>query len=159
MIKLVRQFLSIFLCWSFFVACNKNEIVNTFQSVSGSGWQVTDTIVISANIEDTTQFYDLHFNLRHNSNYKYSNLYVLMSITSPDGEIGEDLLQFKLANADGKWLGKSNLGNLITHTIPLKKGIKFSKPGNYEFVLHQYMRQDPLIDVTHVGLAIVKHKE
>ena len=61
--------------------------------------------------------------------------------------------EFRLAYPDGEWLG-SGSGNLYSYQILFKEKYKFLKAGTYIFVFEQNMRDNPLREVSDVGLRV-----
>ena len=54
----------------------------------------------------------------------------------------------------GKPLGKSGLGDLYDHQIPVFRKYKFSKAGVYQMKLEQFMRTDTLAGMISVGVSV-----
>lgn len=65
--------------------------------------------------------------------------------------------EVKLAGKDGEWFGKGS-GNLYSYQVPFKTNIKFPAKGNYHFEIEQNMRDNPLHEVSDVGLRVEKAK-
>ena len=106
-------------------------------------------------MEDTTGLFDFYLTLRHNSKYKYSNIYFFVSTTFPDGQFSRDTVEFILADRRGKWYGKG-IGSIKDLKILLKKGVSFPIPGNYVFEFEQAMREENLEGITDIGILIEK---
>ena len=94
-------------------------------------------------------------NLRHTSKYKYSNIFMLIHITGPDGKKITERREFKLALPDGEWLG-SGSGDIYSYQLLFKKSYKFPVKGSYIFELEQNMRDNPLDGVSDAGIRIEK---
>jgi gliding motility-associated lipoprotein GldH len=147
----------IFLC--FFVAlallgCNFNAVVDTNDSVRDGNWLYANPAKANFQIENATTAYDVNFKLRINSDYRYSNLYV---IVTTKGERAKKRLRhgFKIADADGAWLGKGS-GNLYTYSFPVLRNHRFADTGKYSIEIEQNMRDNPLKGVSDVGIEILK---
>ena len=106
-------------------------------------------------IENADQTYNVYLNLRHTSRYKYSNIFLLIHITGPDGKKRTERKEFRLALPDGEWLG-SGSGNLYSYQIPFKENYKFPTKGKYVIELEQNMRDNPLDYVSDAGIRIEK---
>jgi gliding motility-associated lipoprotein GldH len=60
-----------------------------------------------------------------------------------------------LANLEGEWQGTGS-GNLRSHQLVLFKNYHFSQAGTYVFELEQNMRDNPLKEVSDIGLRVEK---
>jgi gliding motility-associated lipoprotein GldH len=61
--------------------------------------------------------------------------------------------EVKLANPDGQWLGQGS-GNLYSYQVPILTDYKFPEKGTYSFEIEQNMRDNPLREVTDVGMRV-----
>lgn len=137
-----------------FSSCNFNTVVDTNQSLESNQWLYTNPAKADFEITDITKSYQVNFKLRINSEYRYSNLFVLA--TFKDAKKRKRLrYQFKLAKEDGMWLGKGS-GDLYTYTFPLLKKYHFADTGKYQIEIEQNMRDNPLMGVSDVGIEVVK---
>ena len=122
-----------------FAACNgRDTLVDTYQEV-----------------EDASVGYDFYLNIRHTGDYKYSNIFVLIRQLNPDGTKFSERKEFTLALPDGMWLGTGS-GSLLDHQIPFRKGYHFPEKGTYIIELEQNMRDNPLRELSDIGLRIEK---
>jgi gliding motility-associated lipoprotein GldH len=87
--------------------------------------------------------------------YKYSNLFVLFTIQGPKEKAETQRLEFKLAEADGKWLG-SGLGDIFSNQIKVMENVKFPRKGVYSFSVEQNMRDNPLLGIEDIGVRVEK---
>ena len=69
---------------------------------------------------------------------------------------GAQSLEFKLAEADGKWLG-SGLGDIYSNQMKMMQSLKFPRKGVYSFTIEQNMRDNPLVGIEDVGVKIVRN--
>lgn len=118
-------------------------------------WSYSQKISIPVKIEVTDISYNLYLNLRHSAGYKYSNIFIMIHITGPDGKKVTERREFKLALADGEWLG-SGSGNMYSYQINFKENYKFPVKGTYIFELEQNMRDNPLDHISDVGIRVEK---
>lgn len=110
-------------------------------------------MVFSVEIEDTLSPCSFFMNIRHNSAYPYSNIYVFLKTQFPDSTLASDTAEFILQGAGGKWLG-SGLGDLYDNQIRFKKGLRFPQRGRYTFTIEQAMREETLPGIKSIGLRI-----
>jgi len=137
--------------------CTDGAVIDTSQEINERTWSYIRKITIPVKIEDTAASYDIYMNLRHTASYKYSNIFILSHITGPDRKKVTERKEFQLAYPDGEWLG-SGSGNLYSYQLLLKKGYKFPAPGTYTFEFEQNMRDNPLREISDVGLRIEHSK-
>lgn len=118
-------------------------------------WAVEHRIPIDVTVNDTVGVYTFGMSLRHNENYRYSNLYVFLHTTLPDGDLMCDTIQCLLAMPDGRWIGKSS-GSMRDLRVTLNPAMRFPQVGTYHFEIEQAMREPVLKGITDIGLFIEK---
>ncbi|NHA06126.1 gliding motility lipoprotein GldH [Mucilaginibacter sp. HC2] len=136
---------------------NSNWIMDNNTPITDHNWSYVNRVRFDCKIDDESAAYNLYLNLRVTDNYKYSNLFVLIYQTSPDKKTSVTRYEVKLAGKDGEWFGKGS-GNLYSYQVPFKTNIKFPAKGNYHFEIEQNMRDNPLHEVSDVGLRVEKAK-
>jgi gliding motility-associated lipoprotein GldH len=156
----MKQIKTLFLFMSFLmlslISCQDSvTIADTNIELEKRNWSYSEKIRIPVKIEATDISYNLYLNLRHSAEYKYSNIFILIHITGPDGKKTTERREFKLALADGEWLG-SGSGNLYSYQINFKEKYKFPAKGTYIFELEQNMRDNPLDHVNDAGIRVEK---
>ena len=104
-------------------------------------------------IPDTFTYYNVFINIRNASQYQFSNIYLFVTTTYPDGSTSKDTLDCPLQDPSGKWLG-SGLGDLWDNRLLFKPSVKFRQAGKYTLQYEQAMRIDPLPMITDVGLRV-----
>jgi len=137
-------------------SCDDSLIYEENQGIEGMKWKASQPISFEVAIEDTLQACNFYFNLRHGEDYAFSNLFVFMKTTFPNGESARDTMEFTLQQPDGKWIG-SGLGDLRDNQILFKQNLRFPLRGKYTFSLEQAMRQEELPYISEVGLRIEKY--
>ena len=139
-----------------FAACNgRDTLVDTYQELDNLKWTYIDKIRIPVKVEDASVGYVFYLNIRHTGDYKYSNIFVLIRQLNPDGTKFSERKEFTLALPDGMWLGTGS-GSLLDHQIPFRKGYHFPEKGTYIIELEQNMRDNPLRELSDIGLRIEK---
>ena len=98
---------------------------------------------------------NVFFLLRNDSDYSYSNIYLFVTTEGPDKDIRIDTIQYRLADKEGKWLGKG-MGVTKENLLLYKENYSFNKAGNYKISVQQGMRNDNLKGITDIGLIIQK---
>ncbi len=145
-----------FLISLLFISCrDTNAIIDTNSQITNRSWSYVNKIKVKATIPDQKLAYNIYVNLRHTAEYPYSNIFLLIRMKGPDNQVITERKEFKLALPDGEWLGKGS-GNLYSYQLPFKEGFYFPQKGDYYFEIEQNMRNNPLREITDVGLRIEK---
>lgn len=153
----IASFLSIVLLIIFSLfSCKKTSTVySKYYYIEKEEWSSKDTAKFRVDIIDTISLCDVNIKIRHGEWYPYSNLYVFMTTIYPNGSVQQDTIECILANSKGEWYG-SGLGDMYDITLPIKKNVRFSKSGVYQFYFVQAMRQDPLPNISEFGFEIIR---
>ena len=133
--------------------CNTNNLVDTNEEMPQRNWSYVNRIKAIVDIKDHTKPFMLKFKLRHTSDYRYSNIYILMSLSGPGLAKVTRRYEYKLAESDGQWLGTGS-GNLYTYTLPLLGNYHFPASGKYTVEIEQNMRDNPLKEISDVGILV-----
>jgi gliding motility-associated lipoprotein GldH len=141
--------LSVFACQNQQVVVDENQVINQAR------WSYVNPIKIKVLIVDTAAAYTLFINLRHSEAYAYSNIFIRIKQCNPNKTQTVWRKEYTLANLDGEWLGTGS-GNLRSHQLVLFKNHHFRQPGTYVFELEQNMRDNPLKEVSDIGLRVEK---
>lgn len=134
-------------------ACTDSAVVDENKEIESRNWSYIQKVAIPVKIVDAGKAYNLFMNLRHTADYKYSNIFVLITQVSPDGKKTTERKEFQLAYPDGEWLG-SGAGNLYSYQLPFRQKYIFPSPGIYTFQFEQNMRDNPLREIRDVGLRV-----
>jgi gliding motility-associated lipoprotein GldH len=137
-------------------ACTNSSLVDTNMSLPENSWSYAKSAKAVIAVKDVAKSYNIYFKLRHTADYRYANMYILMHLKG-DSLQKDNRFQFKLAKADGEWLGKGS-GDIFTYNFSLLTNYRFAKPGNYEIELEQNMRDNPLIGVSDVGITVTTNE-
>ena len=135
------------------VSCTDRAILDRHVAIADNAWHYNDQPRMVAHITDTTQRYNIYLNLRHTPDYKYSNIFVLLHQHQPRGRDTSERFELRLAEPDGRWLGHGT-GSIYAHQELVKENIQFPDTGKYVFVLEQNMRENPLREISDVGIRI-----
>lgn len=145
----------LFLALAWCGCTDPNAVIDQNTEIVNNNWAYTNLIGYAVKIDNEKIPYNIYLNLRVTGDYKYSNIFVLIHQRGPDGKNNITRYEFVLANADGEWLGKGS-GNLYSYQVPFLINYKFPKSGTYQFQLEQNMRDNPLHEVSDVGLRVEK---
>lgn len=148
------SFLFLVFSIGFLSSCEDNQaILDVNTKLEKHNWSYSEKVKVPFTIDATEIPYDLYLNLRHTSDYQYSNIFLLIHIIGPDGKRTSERKEFKLALPDGEWLG-SGSGNIYSYQILFKENYRFKLKGKYLIELEQNMRDNPLNHVTDAGIRI-----
>lgn len=137
-------------------ACSDpNAIMDNNTPIDNHNWSYVNQVRYDVKIDDEKTPYNLYLNLRVTGDYKYSNMFILLHQTGPDNKPVTTRYEFKLANTDGEWLGDGS-GNLYSYQIMFRPTYRFPAKGVYHFAIEQNMRDNPLHEVSDVGLRVEK---
>ena len=137
-------------------SCDRNMVYDHSLEISETGWHEDsvkkfDDVIIN----DSLSPFDFYINLRHSTNYRYSNFYFFLNTTLPNGQMSRDTIELILADRAGKWYGNGS-GHIRDNRILVRKKLKFPLTGKYHFTIGQAMREDDgiLEGIRNVGIRI-----
>ena len=134
---------------------NGNTIIDKNNTVENHNWTYVNKFRYDVAIDDPELAYNIYINLRVTGDYKYSNMFILLTQVDPDKKSKTTRFELKLADKDGAWLGEGS-GNLYTFQQPILKNYQFPAKGTYTFYIEQNMRDNPLREASDVGLRVEK---
>ncbi len=135
-----------------------DRVMDDNKPIANQNWSYGNKIRFDVQIDDPSVAYNLYINMRVTANYRYSNMFVLIT-QSGGGMKKADLARYelKLASPTGEWLGQGS-GSMYSYQIPFRKNYRFPAKGRYRFEIEQNMRDNPLRAVSNVGLRVEKSK-
>lgn len=137
------------------VACNENTLYHSYQSLPLEGWKKSDTLFFNIPLKDSLTLLRLSAEIRNESNYKYQNLYLIISHNLEDSTSWKtDTLQFTLSNNEGKWKG-TGWGSLFQTSTYIGNAVA-RRPGSYTLKVFHGMQDDPLKGLNDIGIKIEK---
>lgn len=136
-------------------SCDRKRVFEAYHPLGEKGWNKDSVVVFNVELTDTIRNHNLYVNIRNKGTYPYSNLWLFLSIGSPDGKILTDTVEFSLAEASGRWRG-SGIGDLHDNQILYKSSVYFPHKGEYSFQIKQGMRDNVLQGIRDVGIRIEK---
>ncbi|MBR5028688.1 MAG: gliding motility lipoprotein GldH [Bacteroidales bacterium] len=134
-------------------ACNSNVYYSEHENVDENGWNMNDTKYFDVDVDDVAHMFNFYVDIRNTQDYPYSNAFLFIKTTFPDGGIALDTMECPLADHDGRWYGKSS-GRYIDNRYFLRKGVVFPSKGKYTFAITQATRDTNLSGVKDVGIVI-----
>ncbi len=145
-----------------FTACDDKRVFDEYQTVLGA-WDKADVKSFSLAAPDTTNAYNLFVNLRNNNEYKFSNLFLIVELSYPNGKTLKDTLAYKMARPDGTFLGTGFTD--VKENKLWYKGYEspfiFEESGQYTINIQQAMRENGSVNgieqlegITEVGFRV-----
>ena len=138
------------------VSCNTIDVFEKTKMFASHSWKESEKPTFQFNITDTTALYNIFFVIRHQDAYRYNNIWVNITVTSPV-DTSQVRREFILSNNSQGWLG-SGMDDIFEHRIAFNNKPAALKKGTYTFTLQQAMRDDPLDYVMNAGIRVEKAK-
>ncbi|HQO49545.1 MAG TPA: gliding motility lipoprotein GldH [Bacteroidales bacterium] len=138
-------------------SCGRKYLFDDIHAINKDGWTAKQKERFVFNVPDTNNTYFFYMQVRHDIEYRYSNLYLFVETQFPNGNITRDTLECILAEPNGKWTGKG-YGRLKENLIMLNPTIKFPLKGDYTIDIEQGMRDENLKGITDIGIRIEPNK-
>ena len=139
----------------FLTSCQPGVVYDDTKSFTDNVWNSGKIIRFDVDLRDTVSIHKFYLSLRHETSYRYANLFLFIHTTYPDGKEARDTVECILADPSGKWLGKG-ITNIRDYQVLLRRGLRFPQMGTYIFEIEQAMREPELTGVMDIGLRIVK---
>ncbi|MBP3944185.1 gliding motility lipoprotein GldH [Sphingobacteriaceae bacterium WQ 2009] len=136
-------------------ACDNDHttLLDKNESITNRAWLTTDTKSFTIAIKDPSKSYRIYLNLRHTALFPYSNIHLKLKQVNPDKQENSLNTEIKLADKDGRWIGKS-AGSLYAQQQLIYEDYRFPSQGIYTFSVQQLMHDNPLKEVVDVGLTL-----
>ncbi|MBC7525445.1 MAG: gliding motility lipoprotein GldH [Flavobacterium sp.] len=150
----------LFLMISFLIlSCDKQNVFDEYKSV-GNSWNKDSIVSFKLSKLNPKKQYNLFVNVRDNSDFPYSNLFLIVSLEQPNKQIKVDTLEYAMANPDGTLLG-NGFSDVKENKLFYKENETFSQTGNYKIRIQQAVRKTGKIagdkqlkGITEVGFRI-----
>lgn len=142
------------------IRCSSDEEYSEYKSLPGH-WPLEETLEFSLPEMDSSTTYNVFLNVRNTNDFKFSNLFLIVSMTFPHGKVVTDTLEYQMALPDGTWLGTG--GSVKENKLWYKEKIRFVEEGNYSLKVRHAMRNNAAVEgvtelegITDVGVSIEK---
>jgi gliding motility-associated lipoprotein GldH len=142
-----------------FVSCDSEMVMGEMRELPGS-WDKNDKLTFQISQLDSLKKYDLFLHIRNTNDYPYNNIFLIASLEFPHGKTLVDTLEYRMANADGTWLG-TGIGTVKENKLWFKENITFFEEGVYTLHLSQAVRNNGAVHgvtqlegITEVGYSI-----
>jgi len=143
------------------MSCDKKRVFDEYQSIPNK-WNKDSIITFNLQNIDSIENYNLFINVRNNSDFAFSNLFLIAQIQFPEGKVITDTLEYQMATPNGQWLG-TGFGSIKENKLWYKENFGFNEAGEFKVSIQQAMRKnrseqgiENLEGVTQVGFRIEK---
>jgi gliding motility-associated lipoprotein GldH len=133
-LKIVSIFVAVMLC-----SCDDKRLFDDYKTIA-NGWHKDSIIAFEFDQKNMVGKHNLYVNIRNNNDYKYSNLFLIVSMEHPNGFTKVDTLQYLMASPDGTLLGEG-FTDVKENKLFYKQNFKFSKAGKYKIRIQQAVRK------------------
>lgn len=134
-------------------SCGPDYIFQKNYTFDSYGWAQSDSLFFSVPITDTLRIYNLYLDVDHTDDYAYQNMYVRIHTTFPDQQKLTERVSISLAKKSGQWNGECK-GKNCQLRVNIQEGAFFNQPGDYTFMVEQFMRHDTLAAIRGIALMI-----
>lgn len=140
-------------------SCNSNTIVSETQPLPGY-WDKDNPVGFSIPQLDSLKKYNVFLHIRNTNAYRFNNLFLIVTMDFPHGKTVVDTLEYRMANADGSWLGQG-IGSVKENKLWYKEQVSFFEEGNYNITITHAVRNNGDVEgvsklegITDVGYSI-----
>ncbi|WP_430410795.1 gliding motility lipoprotein GldH [Kordia sp.] len=142
------------------VSCDGNRVFDEYASV-GKSWDKDTALTFKFQQPDSTSSYNMFVNVRNTNEYEFRNLFLIVNMNFPNGNVVSDTLEYEMAKPTGEWLGTGI--SVKESKLWYKEGKRFPFKGIYEVTIQQAMRKinepngiQSLKGISEVGFRIEK---
>lgn len=141
-------------------SCDGNRVFDEYVSV-GTSWDKDTALTFKFQQPDSINKYNLFMNVRNTNEYQFRNLFLIVNMNFPNGNVVSDTLEYDMAAPNGEWLG-TGIG-VKESKLWYKPNVRFPYEGTYEVTIRQAMRKinepkgiQSLKGISEVGFRIEK---
>lgn len=136
-------------------ACNQATVFEKYEELPDETWNRHKIIEFTAHIPDSG-LYQIKLCLRHTIDYEMANLWCFVSTRSHASSQLKDTVNLKIAEPDGRWLGKG--GAIKTLVQSINHNPVVLPKGNVIFRLEQGMRMEEIKGLKDIGIIVEKQR-
>ena len=143
-----------------FFSCTQDRIFDNYKTIQNQ-WDKDSLIIFEVDLKSSS--YNTFINVRTDQSYRFNNLFLIVTVEDSLKTIMKDTLEYKMANSNGKLLGKKFL-NTFQNKLVHKESTKFES-GKYLVTIQHAMRKINQINglklldgIINIGYRIEKEK-
>lgn len=133
--------------------CDGSVYYDESRAVDEHGWLPADSVYFDVPVDDTNRIYNFLFEVRNSVSYPYSNTFLFIRTTFPDGSYAQDTMEYPLADASGHWFGRRT-GRYIDTRYYFRRNARFPMEGTYRFAVTNGMRDSAIAGLKDISLRI-----
>lgn len=127
-----------------------------FKTLPDDGWNKGMSIKFTPEYPDSTQTYDIELAVRHNNDYQYSNLSLVVDLIDSVKNVSRSNIDFELSDGYGNWKG-SGFGAIYQSSLVIAQGVTPSQVGS--IVVWQAMNNcDVVKNLLDIGIIVSPSK-
>lgn len=127
-----------------------------FKTLPDNGWKKSMPISFQPEYADSAMHYDIALAIRHNSDYQYTNLSLVVDLVDSVKNVSRSNIDFELSDGYGNWLG-SGFGALYQSSVVVAQDVTPAQVGTV--VVWQAMKNCDLIkNVSDIGIIVTPNK-
>ena len=158
----INSFSIVFLVFFLMFSCQDKPHFNQYKSIPNEGSKASQKVLFEFDVKDTISSRNLFINIRNNSEYKFSNLFIITELVFPNQTKVVDTLQYQMADEKGAFLGVG-FTEIKENKLFYKENKKFLLSGKYQLNVRHAMRKNGevhpiefLKGIQDVGFSIEK---
>jgi gliding motility-associated lipoprotein GldH len=137
------------------VGCRQLDVYEQLKSFPSHNWASADSCQFTFTITDTTVRYHIYAIIRHEDAYHYNNIWLGITTQAPKDTVKKQSVMLTLGDNKKGWLG-TGMSDVFEHRVRITRYPVQLQKGEYNFVLKQIMREDPLQGLLQAGLRVEK---
>lgn len=134
------RLLVLFLLTLAIVSCDSKTVFSETRALDGH-WNQGELVEFKLPQLDSLKKYNLFLNIRNTNDYKFNNIFLIVSMEFPHGKTITDTLEYKMANPDGSWMGHG-IGGVKENKLWYKENVSFFEEGTYTVTVEHAMRNN-----------------
>ncbi|MDG1062822.1 MAG: gliding motility lipoprotein GldH [Flavobacteriaceae bacterium] len=141
------------------LGCAPAPVASDVRALEDS-WNAYQGVDFELPVLDSLAQYSAHITLRNTNQYPYNNIFLIVRLTHPHGKIQTDTLEYRMARADGSWLGVG-VGAIKDNLLTYRDTISFEEGSGYQLSIKHALRNNGsaqgvsvLEGITEVGYQI-----
>ena len=135
-------------------SCDGTIYYDQSHSVDEHGWLPADAVTFDVDVDDTASYFNFLVGVRNSITYPYSNTFLFVNTTFPDGSVARDTLECQLADPAGRWYGRRT-GRYVDSRYRLRGGsARFPMAGHYTFTIANGMRDSAIAGLKDISMRI-----
>ncbi|MCO4820992.1 MAG: gliding motility lipoprotein GldH [Flavobacteriaceae bacterium] len=142
-------------------ACDSNSVFDDYKSVPNQ-WHKDSVITFNVTPLDTIAPYNLFVNVRNTNDYKFNNLFLIVTLDYPNGKVETDTLEYQMAKPNGELLG-TGFSDIKENKLWFKENVILNESGEYVVKIQHAMRKNGSVNgvenlegITDIGFRIEK---